>query len=314
MGGAGTSRSVRTRTRGVAAACLVALLFAASVALGILRDRRYGETNVESNLLYIQSPALVERIALGYDAILADVYWIRAIQYYGGSRLAGGANRYPLLYPLLDATTTLDPRFGVAYRFGAIFLAEGYPGGPGRPDQAIALLEKGLREEPDKWEYMQDIGFVHYWWLQDYREAARWFERASEIPGAPWFMRSLAAVTLTEGGDRSRSRLLWQQLLETADNDWMRQNAERRLVQLDALDDIDLLEARLGEFRSRFGRHAGSWEELIKAGLLGGVPVDPTGTPYVIDPFGGDVTVSRESPLYPMPSEPRSTRPGLPDA
>ncbi len=298
----------------MAAACLVALLFAASVALAVERDRQYGGMKVESNLLYIQSPALLERIALSFDAILADVYWIRAIQHYGGSRLAGGVNRYPLLYPLLDATTSLDPRFVVAYRFGAIFLAEGYPGGPGRPDLAIALLEKGLREQPDRWEYMQDIGFVHYWWLQDYQEAARWFEKASEVPGAPWFLRHLAAVTLTEGGDRSRSRLLWQQILETADNDWMRRNAERRLAQLDAFDDIDLLRARLGEFRSRFGRNARSWDELTRAGLLGGVPVDPAGTPYLLDPFSGEVTVSTESPLYPMPTEPRSTRPGLPDA
>ena len=37
------------------------------------------------------------------------------------------ADDYPLLYPLLDLTTTLDPRFNIAYRFGAVFLAEPYP-------------------------------------------------------------------------------------------------------------------------------------------------------------------------------------------
>ena len=61
-------------------------------------------------------------------------------------RTSKASQTYPLLYPLLDLTTTLDPRFNIAYRFGAIFLAEPYPGGPGRPDLAIALLEKGLRE------------------------------------------------------------------------------------------------------------------------------------------------------------------------
>ncbi len=120
----------------------------------------------------------------------ADLYWIRAIQYYGGTKrrveaemqwpapppsLAKLPDDYPLLYPLLDITTTLDPRFNVAYRFGAVFLAEAYPGGAGRPDLAIALLEKGLRARPDKWEYMQDIGFVHYWYVHDYKAAADWF-------------------------------------------------------------------------------------------------------------------------------------------
>ena len=51
---------------------------------------------------------------------------------------------YDLLYPLLDLTTTLDPLFNIAYRFGAIFLAEAYPAGAGRPDLAVALLEKGI--------------------------------------------------------------------------------------------------------------------------------------------------------------------------
>ena len=100
--------------------------------------------------------------------------------------MAGGASEqgsapvdYTLLYPLLDLTTTLDPHFNIAYRFGSIFLAEAYPGGAGRPDLAIALLEKGLRARPDKWEYMQDIGFVHYWWRHDYQAAAAWFDAAS---------------------------------------------------------------------------------------------------------------------------------------
>ena len=47
---------------------------------------------------------------------------------------------------------------------------------------------------------MQDAGFVHYWWRHDYKAAAEWFKRASEVAGAPWFLKSLAATTLAEGG------------------------------------------------------------------------------------------------------------------
>ena len=54
----------------------------------------------------------MQRAALSYDAVLADVYWIRALQHFG--RRAPEANprtgSYDLLYPLLDLTTTLDPR------------------------------------------------------------------------------------------------------------------------------------------------------------------------------------------------------------
>ena len=91
------------------------------------------------------------------------------------------------LVPLLDLTTTLDPRFHIAYRFGSIFLAESPPGGPGRPDLAIELLEKALRERPDRWEYMQDIGFVHYWWTHDYKAASEWLRRRARFPAPRGF-------------------------------------------------------------------------------------------------------------------------------
>src|SRR5439155_18809165 len=106
---------------------------------------------------------------------------------------------YEQLYPMLDVTTSLDPRFKIAYRFGAVFLAESYPNGPGRPDLAVRLLEKGLREQPDRWEYMQDIGFVHYWYEHDLARAAARFDAGSRIEGAPWWLRSLAATTLAAG-------------------------------------------------------------------------------------------------------------------
>ena len=89
--------------------------------------------DVTGNLLYVRSPEFLKRAALSYDALLADVYWIRAVQHYGGTKLTTGAQKqYDLLYPLLDLTTSLDPYFTIAYRFGAIFLAENQPGGAGR--------------------------------------------------------------------------------------------------------------------------------------------------------------------------------------
>ena len=131
------------------------LALTTAVALQAGRDAAYPRRQRASErLLYTRSGAAVKRMALEFDALASDVYWIRAIQHYGGDRLAvDGRREYELLQPLLDLTTTLDPFFTVAYRFGAIFLSEAPPGGPGRPDQAIALLEKGIAVQPEKWQY-----------------------------------------------------------------------------------------------------------------------------------------------------------------
>src|SRR5512139_409970 len=298
--------AVREWKPALAVTAVLVALFGIALALQLARDRAYGEPRSAGEILYVRSGATLEKIALSYKAILADVYWIRAIQYYGGTKLsASPEKRYDLLYPLLDITTTLDPFFKIAYRFGAIFLAESYPGGAGRPDLAVALLEKGFRARPEKWEYLQDIGFVYYWWLHDYGRAASWFEKASAVAGAPWWLKSLAAVTLTQGGDRRSSRLLWQQLRETADNDWLRTNADWRLTQLDALDQIDELRWAVRQYAQRLGRLPASWIDLERAGLVRGRPVDPTGTPYELDPTTGQVTVAQTSRLFPLPTEPR---------
>ena len=283
-------------------ALAIAAMLALATAVQLVRDRTYAFTAVDDRVLYVRSGAAIKRIALSYDAILADVYWIRAIQHFGRERLKATGHRYDLLFPLLDLTTALDPKFNVAYRFGAIFLAEPHPGGAGRPDQAIELLTKGIAANPTKADYYHDIGFIYYWNLHDYQNAAEWFNRGAEQPGAPWWLRTYAAVMLTRGGDRQASRAMWQQIRANEDNEWLRNTAEMRLLQLDALDHIDILERMVQDFRARTGRLPLSWEQM--AGMLRGIPVDPSGTPYTLDFTTGDVTVARWSKLYPLPTEP----------
>jgi len=280
-------------------------MWGAALSLQAYREIHHALPPVPDDLLYVRGGPAVTRVALGFDAILADVYWIRAIQHFGGTKRAvGGDKSYKLLYPLLDLATTLDPQFNIAYRFGAIFLSEPPPAGPGRTDQAVALLQRGLAANPKKWQYAQDIGFVYYWWLRDYRTAAAWFDRASRIEGAPWWLRSMAATTSAEGGDRRSSRQLWQQLYETSDSEWVKNNAKLRLSQLEALDQMDGLAALVRRYTERFGRPPDSWRELVSLGWLGGVPLDPSGTPYELEPGApGGVALSARSPLVPLPPQ-----------
>jgi len=314
------SRSVKL----VLALSLMAALFAGAVSVQAARERAYPVPVVDEESLTLTSGPMVRRLSLGYSGLMADLYWIRAIQYYGSTKrkleaelpamrppaslVADPTGHYPLLYPLLDLTTTLDPRFHVAFRFGSIFLAEPYPTGPERPDLAIALLEKGLRERPDRWEYMEDIGFVYYWYRQDFPAAAAWFEKAGHVAGAPWWLKSLAATTLAQGGDRRSSRQMWTAIRESAEIDWLRKDADRRLQQLGALDEIDELQQRVDAFAARTGQKAPTWAVLARAGVVPGSVTDPAGTPYELT-SDGRVRLSQRSRLWPPIEEPRRVRP-----
>ena len=281
----------------------IAALSIAVVGLQMFEERAQAAllAQQQADVLYVQSPAVLTRASLSYTSLAADLYWIRAIQYYGGMRLSNGEKKYDLLYPLLDLTTSLDPRFDVAYRFGAIFLAEEYPGGAGRPDLAIALLEKGLRAQPDKWQFAEDVGFIHYWWLHDPATAADWFNRAGDMPGAAEWLKPLAAVTLAQGSNRTLSRQLWMEIGRTAEVEWFRTQADFRIKQLDAMDGIDVLEHAVQVYRERAGAYPASWSDLIRAGLMRQVPADPTGVPFRLDASNGKVTLDPGSSLNPLP-------------
>jgi hypothetical protein len=212
---------------------VVACIGLAAVTLDA-RDRWYPRPASSERLLYLTDGRVADRLALSFDAVTADVYWIRAVQHYGRERkTARFSGRFELLYPLVDLTTSLDPYFSTAYQFGALLLAEGQPNGPGRPDQAIAILDKGLRVEPQRWQYAQYLGFVHYWYTRDLSAAAREFTRASVMPGAPIWLKPLAASMLIEGGDRAGARTMLLEL-SRADERWIRDLAQRKLRDLDS--------------------------------------------------------------------------------
>ena len=226
----------------------IVILLAAVVGLQAAREQREPAPVAGAAVLYVRSPEVAARAALSFRSLLADIYWLRTVQHYGRTKLSADSDkRYDLLYPFLDLTTSLDPRFNAAYRFGAIFLAEPFPGGPGRPDLAITLLEKGLQSQPDRWELAEDIGFVYYWWLDDYEKAAAWFARASSMPGAPDWLAPIAAATLAQGGLHDSSRQLWREIGRTAEAEWLRDTATQRLRELDALEQRSTLNPLPGE-------------------------------------------------------------------
>ena len=279
------------------------VLVALAGGAGIVRvqqslDASLAPFHAEVNEVYLPSGEWVKRLSLGYDGLAACVYWTRVVQHYGRQRLeasAGGRPNYALLYALLDITTTLDPELLLAYRFGAIFLTEPPPGGPGRPDLAVKLLEKGIQNNPDYWHLYYDLGFVYYR-AQDYQKSSEAFSKGAAQPGAAPWMRVMAAKVLEEGGDREKSRALWWEVYQSTDDKTIQWNALHHLAGLRVDDDIEFLEKLVKAYAQKTGKPAQNWRELITAGVLRGVPVDPAGFPYQLMP-DGRVLLSRASPI-----------------
>lgn len=239
-----------------------------------------------SDVLYIPAGTNLRRLSLGNEGLLADIYWTRVVQYFGRNHMENAGGRYDLLAPLLRITTDLDPQLLIAYRFGAIFLMGAPPEGAGQPEEALQLIRRGIVANPDYWRLWQDLGFVYYWDLKDYKTAARIFKVGSERPGADFWMKALAGTVAAKGGDIQTSRFLWSEVYRHADTDAIRRTAEVHLALLDALDQMEKLNGLLALYRAKEGHQAQSFYDLYASGLLRGLPKDPTGVPYAIGPEG----------------------------
>ena len=196
----------KSRAVGVAVLTIPALLICLTVLQGKI-DASTASLEQEKPELMLRSGTMLKRLSLGYDSLLADIYWTRAIQYFGERTRRPGAN-FDLLAPLLDITTTLDPKLIVAYRFGAIFLSEPEPAGAGRPDAAVGLVKNGIAANPDEWRLYQDLGFLYSIHLKDYQKASQAYLEGSKNPQAQIWMKVMAARVAESGDAIETSKLI----------------------------------------------------------------------------------------------------------
>jgi tetratricopeptide (TPR) repeat protein len=279
----------------VAGACLVIFLAGSAVMLHRIDELRPQATIEE--VLYLSSPKVLKRASLGYDGLLADIYWTRAVQYFGGRHQAV-AKSYNLLYPLLDITTHLDPQLVAAYQFGASFLAPAPPEGAGQPERAIQLMEYGIQNNPNNWKLYYDLGFVYYMNLKDYRKAADAFDRGSKVPNAHPFLRLLAAQMAEHAGEFDTARMMWSATYQSSQEQFIRQNALEHLRALRVDEDVTHLQESVTRFGERTGRLPANMSELASGERLPGIPVDPDGHPYRLTPEGRvEVRVPDDFPL-----------------
>lgn len=273
----------RRRTTIIAATCL-ALSMAASIVLLRRVDQIHPNATLDEGL-YLRSPKALKRLSLGYNGLMADIYWTRTVQYFGG-RLHARASEFNLLAPLLEITTALDPHLTVAYEFGSNFLAPAPPNGAGMPDRAVRLMEYGIQNNPSDWKLYYDLGFVYYMDVKDYAKAAAAFERGSKVPEAHPFMKVLAAQMAQHAGEFETARALWSASYQTSQDRQIRDNALEHLRALKVDEDVTQLQAAVTRFGERTGRLPSNMSELALAAGLRGIPVDPDGNPYKLTPEG----------------------------
>jgi len=287
-----------TRTGRVTLVAMAVLLvtMAGGVAMLFAIDRVHVQQESQQ-ALYIRSPKALRRLCLGYTGLLADIYWTRAVQYFGEQHHKGTGD-FRLLAPLLQATVALDPHMLPPYQFGANFLGPQPPNGAGLPGDALVLLKYGIAHNPDQWRLYYNLGFLYFTEFKDYPKAADAFARGAQLPITNGYMPILAARMAQQGGEFETSRILWYSTYESTKEPAIRQNAVDHLKALQVDEAVTQLEGLVKKYRLQTGHFPANMGDLERVGFIRGTPRDPNGHAYKLMPDGRVEVQDPESILY----------------
>jgi len=209
--------------------------------------------------VFVPRPAQARVSTLGFDALVSDYYWLRAVQIVGRER-RGLGERSGMMARLIDLVTTLDPWVGHPYRFAAIWLVNSVD----EVRAANRLLERSIAYHPRDWRNRHYLGFNYFFYLGDDSRAADWIETAVGLPHAPHYLGGLVAKLRLERDGLETAGAFVASLAESTDDEYA------RAAYLKALDEIETerrarrLDVARAEYRRRHGRDITRPEDLLR--------------------------------------------------
>lgn len=231
-------------------------------------------------LFYFPSGVFVREATVGYRNLAADAIWLEFIQYYGEHRLTD--QKFLYLGHILDVLTDLDPRFLSAYTYGALLLVTD----ANEPSRGIALLRKGMKNNPLSWQIPFTAGFLDYIFLRDYDEAEKYFAQAAILPDAPPSCDRFAGYVAQKMNQGDVAQAMLEHVLAASHNRDEQNVLRYYLMKLH----LKQLNEAAEVYRELTGRTPDRFlRELTRSGLLLSLPEEPHGGRYYFNPDSGRV-------------------------
>lgn len=250
--------------------------------------------------IFLPKGEYLKTASLGYDQLVADAIWLQAIQVIGEKMIT--EEGYDWIYHAIDLVTTLDPRFDYAYQVGGIVLSA-----LGKKiDMSNALLEKGLRENPDIWQIPFFLGFNHFFYMDDYKRAADYMSMASKLPGHPEYLPLLATRLYVQAKDPDIALEFLARMHQETKDEKVKKKIEERAKEVMIERDILFLEGGVKRYIEIYKKDPDRLEDLVAGGIINMTPKEPFGGYYYIDKETKEIksSVKKERMrLYKSPKE-----------
>lgn len=254
--------------------------------LAFVLDHKRNAFDRAEQLAYLPKGQYLKLAVLGYRQIMADLIWLQAVQHIGADR--DTSQGYNWTYHAVDVLTDLDPHFVAPYQATGIFLGVLV----GRHKEGIAILEKGMRNNPEVWQLPFLAGYISYYEQCSPVLGGRYLRLAAQVPGSPAYLPKLAARMTTEGGDPTAALEFLERFARGVQDERVREALAIRIKEVRQERDLRMLEEGARQYHARYQRFPSKLDDLLRRGFVGRLPVDPLGGEYLINPENGSISAS----------------------
>ena len=219
-------------------------------------------------------------LSLGFRNFLADVVWLEAVQVMAPLEMAPA--EYDRLFELLNVGANFDPKFDIPYLLGGLVLSQS----PDHAQKAVEVFERGKREYPVDWRFPFYIGYTNYFSMGETEAAGEAMAEAARLSGSPSYLPGLASRMLSEAREPAAALALLETIVRQENDPARRAVMERRIREVTVERDLQALERAVESYREKVGVVPRELPDLVRAGILSGIPEEPNGGRYLLGPGG----------------------------
>ncbi|MGZ3784200.1 MAG: tetratricopeptide repeat protein [Bdellovibrio sp.] len=161
----------------------------------------------------VSPPALLEKFSFGYQEVIADILWIRAIQDFDYCEMkisTSVCKSNSWLFKMIDTVTNLSPQFRIPYAAGGLALTIIISD----IDGATKIFEKGVKAFPKDWPILYRAAYHYLYEVKDKKRAAELLIQAGQNGAPPWVF-SLAGRLYSDSGYIELAQSLLNEMIQT---------------------------------------------------------------------------------------------------
>ena len=236
---------------------------------------------------YILPAFIVKNFSFGFNAVLADAYWVTAIQDF--SSWDRTADFY---YREYENISTLDPTFAYPYLFGILVTAsKKYPDSVNKMEP---IAQVGIDNLPYNWEIPFYLG-SQFNLLKSFPKALHYMTIAAYRPIVPRpILQAYESFLKKKSVDNETTRSVMKAMYDTTDSKKNKQIIRTGLI-TEELNSV--LKDPLSKYKTKNGVYPSTINDLIKANLIQVSPTILKDYTITIDTLTGQVTITPKSDL-----------------